>query len=301
MTPWSITTTMRNPYRLRDFLAVLKTMEGIEWNRDTQSEYQIRLIQQRLYGYSNPQFYNGLSTDQVALVDDKTRKITLAAARQIFLAKNYEDPPIRGRQSVNPLKKFGFAIAERGREIEITELGELFLRDEYDLQDIFLRALLKWQIPNPENKRTFNTPDYDIKPFLGVLHLINHVNRCEENEGRSSKGISRSEFSLFAPTLIHYEEIADRAQQIVTLREELSDKKRPEKDKYFESYALSYVAEFNDATSRSANQKFLKNLYDYGDNAIRYFRLTSYIHIRGKGFYIDLEPRRSVELEALLE
>lgn len=78
-------------------------MEGSEWNRDTQSEYQIRLIQQRLYGYSNHQFYNSLSPEQVALVDDKSKNITLAAARQIFQTKNYEYPPIRGRQSVNPL------------------------------------------------------------------------------------------------------------------------------------------------------------------------------------------------------
>ena len=301
MTPWSITTTMRNPYRLRDLLAVLKTMEGTDWSRESQSEYQIRLIQNRLYGYKSRQFYNGLSPDQEALVDDATREITSDTARQIFLAKNYEDPPMRGRQSVNPLKKFGFAVAEKGREIEITELGELFLHDEYDLQEIFLSALLKWQIPNPENKRTFNSTDYDVKPFLGVLHLIDQVNHLEEHEGRPSKGISRTEFALFAPTLVHHREIEDRAHQVVDLRKKLSDLPVQERQRCFDSYALSYVDEFNNGTSRASERTLLNNLYDYGDNAIRYFRLTSYIHIRGNGFYIDLEPRRSVELEALLE
>ena len=33
---------------------------------------------------------------------------------------------------------------------------------------------------------------------------------------------------------------------------------------------------------------------------IRYFRATRYIYIRGGGFYIDLEPRRIIEIESLL-
>ncbi len=48
-------------------------------------------------------------------------------------------------------------------------------------------------------------------------------------------------------------------------------------------------------------ETFLKNLKDYGDNAIRYFRLTRFLYIRGKGFYVDLEPRRAVEIENLLK
>jgi len=47
-------------------------------------------------------------------------------------------------------------------------------------------------------------------------------------------------------------------------------------------------------------KRLLNNLKDYGDNAIRYFRLTRYLHIRGGGFYVDLEPRRSIEIERLL-
>ena len=301
MIPWSITTTMRNPYRLRDLLDVLKTMEGTVWDLESQTEYQILLIRERLYGYKNQQFYNGLLPEQVALVDDESKEISHEVASQIFATKNYEDPPMRGRQSVNPLKKFGFAIAERDKKIEITQLGELLLGDEYDLQDIFLRVLLKWQIPNPENKRIFRSPAYDIKPFLGTLHLINQVNNIEIEEGRSPKGISRSEFSLFAPTLIHYKDIAHRARKLVELRRTMSELPRQHRQEFFESYSRTFVAEFRRSDSHSGNNKVLQNLFDYGDNAIRYFRLTSYLYIRGNGFYIDLEPRRSVELEALLD
>ena len=60
------------------------------------------------------------------------------------------------------------------------------------------------------------------------------------------------------------------------------------------------LSEFLGSNDQATISSLLKNLQDYGDNAIRYFRLTRYIHIRGGGFYIDLEPRRSVEVEALL-
>ena len=56
---------------------------------------------------------------------------------------------------------------------------------------------------------------------------------------------------------------------------------------------------FGNGKSREI-EKLLKNLKDYGDNTIRYFRLTRFLHIRGGGFYVDLEPRRAIELKKLL-
>ena len=46
--PWSISTTVRNPERLRNFLKVLKKIEGEIWNNETQCKYQILLIQRKV-------------------------------------------------------------------------------------------------------------------------------------------------------------------------------------------------------------------------------------------------------------
>ena len=43
--PWSITTTLRNPGRLRDFLVVLKRLENSKWTFENQIKYQILLNQ----------------------------------------------------------------------------------------------------------------------------------------------------------------------------------------------------------------------------------------------------------------
>ena len=56
--PWSISTTVRNPERLRSFLQVLKKIEGKIWDNEAQKKYQTLLIQERLYGFGEAQFYH---------------------------------------------------------------------------------------------------------------------------------------------------------------------------------------------------------------------------------------------------
>jgi len=74
--PWSITTTLRNPERLRDFLLVVKQLQNSDWDAESQMEYQIRLIQNRVYGYGKTQFYNGLPQAMIDLVDDSSQEIS---------------------------------------------------------------------------------------------------------------------------------------------------------------------------------------------------------------------------------
>lgn len=298
--PWSITTTLRNPERLRNFLIVLKELENSEWTLENQKKYQILLIKARVYGYGSNQFYNGLSQEQIDLIDDQTKEISFKKAEGIFNAKNYEDPAMRGRQSINPLKKIGLVSIKEGK-VFITSLGKLFLKEDFDFEEIFFRSFIKWQIPNPDSRDYSENGDYNIKPFIGALHLINSVNQKEILRGKEPKGISKKEFSLFAPTLVNYQDIDKYAVKIINLRDELSSKSHQEQRVIFENYKKKFASEFLNSNDQANILSLLKNLQDYGDNAIRYFRLTKYIYIRGGGFYIDLEPRRSVEVEALLE
>ena len=298
--PWSITTTLRNPERLRNFLIVLQKLKNLEWTSENQKKYQILLIQNRVYGFGNPQFYSSLSQEQINLIDDSSKEISFEQAETIFNEKNYEDPAMRGRQSINPLKKFGF-VAIKNNKIKITDLGKLFLKDDFDFEEIFFRSFLKWQIQNPDSRDYPENGDYDIKPFIGVLHLINTVNKKELARGNKAKGISKKEFSVFAPTLVHYQDIEGYADEIIRLRTQLQGKTKKEQGELFDAYKGEFVSVFLDTKNVLKINKLLKNLQDYGDNAIRYFRLTRYIYIRGRGSYIDLEPRRAIEITSLLD
>lgn len=297
--PWSITTTLRNPDRLRSFLMTLDKMNGEEWDRQAQEKYQIYLIQDRNYGYGSSQFYNGLSQEQVDLINDQTKELSFDFAKEVFYAKNYEDPSMRGRQSFNPLKKIGLATVDDGK-IKITDLGKDFLKEDFDYGDIFLRSFLKWQIPNPASNDYKREDGYDIKPFIGVLHLINAVNIKSRENGEKEKGISKQEFALFCPTLINYNQVEPYAQKIIELREKQAGKTKREKNEIFKDFQNRFLKDFLIDPSDTELSGLISNLKDYGDNAIRYFRLTRFLYIRGGGFYIDLEPRRIVEITNLL-
>ncbi|MFA7056709.1 MAG: AlwI family type II restriction endonuclease [Candidatus Cloacimonadales bacterium] len=297
--PWSITTTLRNPERLRSFLKVAQQIEGNEWNLETQVKYQVLLIQNRLYGYGNAQFYSNLSEHQASLIGDITKEINYKQAEEIFITKNYEDPPMRGRQSLNPLTKLGF-VSIVANTVRLSSLGKLFLKDDFDYGEVFLNCFLKWQIPNPLSREFKIEDGYNIKPFVGTIHLINSVNKKWVALNHKPKGISKHEFSLFVPTLVNFSNIENQAQKIIDLRLELLNKNRDEQKEVFESYEINYAKEFLSDNDLAIISKLLKNLKDYGDNAIRYFRLTRLFYIRGNGYYVDLEPRRSIEIENLL-
>jgi len=295
--PWSISTTVRNPERLRGFLRVLKVLEGKPFNSERQIKYQILLIQNKLYKPTN------LTKEQEAYFDNIEKEMPYSIAEEIFNAQKYEDPAMRGRNSVAPLNKMGLCVAKNSaNSVEITSLGEYFLSDDYDLGKLFFIHFLKWQLPNPDSK-TFTAKDgFAIKPFTGTLHLVNEVNKKWKALGKNPVGISKEEFSLFVPTLIDYRNIVRQAEKVVDFRNQVvkreSDKeKRVFKDKYKKNFAAKFLGTSN----KTAINSLLNNLRDYGDNTVRYFRLTRYIYIRGGGFYIDLESRRHIELKKLLE
>src|SRR3989338_7532174 len=213
--PWSITTTLRNPERIRNFLIVLKALQGQEWNKENQVKYQILLIKDRFYGLTN-QFYNGLSKKHIELLNGSD-PISYKEAEEIFYSKNYEDPAMRGRQSINPIKKVGLARIDSGK-IKITSLGEFLLKEDYDLGEIFFRSFLKWELPNPASDDFKNEDGFCIKPFIATLHFIKEVNEKWQSLGKKSKGISKEEFALFIPTLIDYKGIDSHAQKVIDLR-----------------------------------------------------------------------------------
>ena len=286
---WSASTTMRNPERTLSFLKTAAEIEGEVWCDETQMKYQALLIKNRFY---TPTAKN-LPEELFELVNDYSHELTYEESREIFDKKKYVDPAMRGRTSFDPLEKLGLVSLDNDTagmpRIKITEFGRMFLDGRIDLGEMVFSSLLKAQYPNPlENGRG----DYNIKPFVGALHLIKRVNDlCAEN-GDKSVGISREEFGIFVLSLKSYLEINATAKRLLDYRHKKrslpDDKKRIE-------FSSSYIAEY-----LSNYQNPERNIHEYTDNMVRYLRLTKYIYIRGGGYYIDLEPRRMIEIEAIL-
>ena len=166
------------------------------------------LIKNRLYGFGNTQFYNGLTADIINTINDTDIELSDETIDEILRLKNYTDFAMRGRQSLNPLTKFGFVIIDDG-VLKITDLGRKLIASEKDAGDVFLKSFIKWQIPNPANDDFADNGDYEIVPFVATLKLISEVNKIETERGEKAKGISKREFSLFAPSLVKYTDIKD--------------------------------------------------------------------------------------------
>jgi len=270
---------------------VLKELELETWNEKTQKKFQILLIQRKIYGFGEPQFENTLSEKQNSWLHSNS--MTYKQAEEILDSKKYVGGgEMRGRQSFNPLEKMGLAFIDNDKKIRITDFGELFLSENYDLGEIFFRSLLKWQYPNPDLNKYSEKDGYNIKPLVATFHLIKKVNKICIREGIKEKGVSRTEFAIFFTTLLNYKSIDDVAEKIVSFRLEYETAiSKAEKADFAENYYNKYYKGFDS----------WKNANEYTDNIIRYFRLTRYFYLRGHDFYIDLEPRRGIEIDSILE
>jgi hypothetical protein len=158
---------------------------------------------------------------------------------------------------------------------------------------MFFKSFLKWQYPNPVDRDFKDSEIYNLKPFILTLQLINEVNNICKIKEMKAKGISRVEFEIFGQTLLNYKDLKSQANSLINFRlalEKIKDHK--EKKDFTESYIDDFLSDFTNID--------YNNLKDYADNTIRYFRLTRFIYIRGGGYYIDLEPRRMIEINNLL-
>ncbi len=293
MKVWSISTTVRNPERIPEFASAIQPFIGMTWDKQRQVEFMYELIRRRLYKPTK------LTDAQADLVNDVEREMTTTEAKEIFEAQNYEDPPMRGRTAISPVRDVGLVRLQP--TVQLTEIGMALVDKKITLQDVLLNYGLKWEVPTPGHK-TFTAKDgYYIKPFIGMLALISRVNSLWLEKTGDEVGLSKEEFNIYGPTLIDYKSIDTYAERIVAGR--LKSKSA--------QGAADKLAALNEATvnhlsnlpngSSSFTEIDLNNLRDFGDNAIRYFRQTGFIEFRGAGRYVDIGKTAKAQVELLLE
>lgn len=299
---WSISTTVRNPERILPFLTTLAEMEGEGFGEQGQIKFQTLLIKNKLY---KPE---GLNAELTGYYDSLSPSMSFNQAEKVFqhmLDRSEQlraSPGLRGRTSAAPITKMGLAAARQSDGVvQITDLGRSFIDGAIDIGEVYFRFFLKWQIPTPGSNDFSDDSIYDIKPFIGTLHLIGKVNELARAEGLTVKGLSKTEFGIFAHTLVNSRDIDSYAEEIIKIRKLTDGKALTEARQIFAAQSKQFVSNFLDSNDSQRVEAFYNTLLEYGDNSIRYFRLTRYVYIRGGGFYIDLEPRRSTEIKDLLK
>ncbi len=146
MKTWNIgNTTVRNPYRLREALQLFRTkMGGRPFKREEQQEFLNELVKAGL-----------VDSDRAVEGDDGGRKFASA------------------------FKQLGFVTDwERGKSWDMTPVGTMLIEHPKLEELIFLRQLMKYQIPSPleSGKRV---EGFHLRPFRLLLRFLKRAR--EEN------------------------------------------------------------------------------------------------------------------------
>lgn len=169
MKTWNIgNTTVRNPSRVRDGLAVLaRDFRGVEWTPQAEVAFFEALVAEGVYRLSGA-------------------PIASTSAGQ------------SGRKWASVFNQLGFArVWRRTGAVELTAVGEALLaaQGEDEISEVFLRQLLKYHLPSPiEGDGKFD--GFDVSPFWLFLRLMVQLKEAGE------PGLTKEEIGLFLVTTI---------------------------------------------------------------------------------------------------
>ena len=281
----SISTTVRSPYRIPYQLKIIKKyFENKKWNNDTMPrEFMYRIIQEKVYLPS----LNKLNQDDKNKYE-LSEKIDYEFAKKIFAQQNYSDPFARSRYNFDPIRKLGFVNTYDGY-LKVTSSGNELIQNEENVSEIFLKSLLKWQLPNFTQLKDYKPNDgYNIIPLVGFIKLIKILNK----NYNKNVGVSRIEINIFLPSLININDINQIANEILYFRKKFYQIKNKKDKSNFIKKTYSEFVKKNGFKNPFSTSK------DYGDNLIRYFCYTDLF--KDNGYYVNINEYRQEEVKEIL-
>jgi len=278
--PLLFTTTMRNPERMKHFLAILKRYDGQILTNDVIAEICIDLIRQGLY---RPM--RGVSETIKSKWENET-ELSKAEAQSLYTRNPQEHKeagfdrgwPSRFQTMYQLAKELGFADYAVGNPIKISDTGNLLLQDLSMEQIVFANAFAKYQTNNPF--RRVANENVPLVLLLQVISLLKETNA-------ESAGVSRKEIPLL---------LCWRDNNALALRDKILDIR--------EKYGFTPSDEVIVAECRKLINTAKRNEHslttDYPDDFIRKMKLTGLITIRGFGRFIDINQNEMSATQYIL-
>lgn len=263
-----VTTSPRTPAKMIPEIELLNTnFEGQKWNTDTQRAFMELLKEEN--------FFNG---------------------------EGAKDPAFSARDRINRAPKaLGFVILSP--KIKLTPAG-LELVNSKRKDEIFLRQLLKFQVPSPYHKPSKKSVDFWVKPYLELFRLIRHFGSLKFDE-----------LMFFGLQLVDYRKFDEIIQKINDFRtakaQNEGNYKKFRKDFLDKELRIIYQEDIisGNTKTRETNDtsisRFLKtkasNMRDYADACIRYLRATGLVNISHIGKSVSIAPEKIQEVDYFLE
>lgn len=182
--------------------------------------------------------------------------------------------------------------------IELTDAGKEFIFGKRP-QEIFLRQLLKFQIPSPYHV-PIKSVKFFVKPYLEIMRLI-----------RDLQGLTFDELKIFGMTLTdykNYDSVLEKIRAFRAIGGRYEEKAYNALNNILEEIYSEDIAAGRTKTRETVDvslKKFLRtkrhNVRDYADACFRYLRYTQLFTISQRNRSIAVYPDKVKDLDFILE
>lgn len=263
-----LTTSPRTPEKMMPEIKLLAdNFSGKPWNKETQGSFMRAL--------RDADFYHG---------------------------RGKKDAAFSARDRINRApKSLGFIRLKP--VVQLTDAGKSLLTS-HRTNEVFLRQMLKFQIPSPFHKPTGRAAKFCIKPYLEILRLV-----------RTLGTLSFDELRLFGMQLTDWHKFDTIVGQIHKFRKEKTENKGKYR-KFYSEYINSELKRIyerriasGDTKTRESADRSLKNflntqsrnLRDYADACFRYLRATGLVNVSYVGKSLSIITERIEDTDFILE
>lgn len=235
-------------------------------------------------------------------VQTQVQFMQLLRDENFFHGTGENSPDFSARDRINRApKSLGFITLTPS--INLTPAGRQLVSAKRT-EEIFLRQLLKFQIPSPYHKPSAKAADFFVRPYLEILRLIYNLGTLKFDE-----------LVIFGLQLTDYRKFDDVVEKIENFRKQrtLTSKKYKEfKQNYFYNELQEIYKEEIDSgefstresVTKNAKEFFSKkasNMRDYADACVRYLRATGLVSISKIGKSLSIMPEKKTDVKFILK
>ncbi|MBQ3627438.1 MAG: AlwI family type II restriction endonuclease [Bacteroidaceae bacterium] len=263
-----LTTSPRTPEKMiPEINLLIKNFSGQVWNPDSQRAFMEVL--------RNEDFYNGQGAN---------------------------DPAFSARDRINRApKSLGFVLLKP--TLQLTPAGHKLLTSRRT-DEVFLRQMLKFQVPSPYHKPTDKAAEFCVKPYLEMLRLV-----------RTMGTLRFDELQMFGMQLTDYHDfdnIVNKIEQFRIAKAQHVGSYRNFKTEYFNAELRRIYSEriqrgetktreSNDASLANFLRTQSRNMRDYADACFRYLRITGLVNVSHVGKSLTIVPERIADVDYILQ
>lgn len=213
------------------------------------------------------------------------------------------DKAFSARDRINRAPK-ALGFVDLNPYVQITEAGKALVYGKRP-QEVFLRQLLKFQLPSPYHAESRSISGaFFIRPYLEIFRLV-----------RELEYITFDEFKIFAVQMTNYHDYEEIKAKILQFRADREQHRGRYKRFVNELWEQTVLEIFRDRiaagktktreTTDASLKKFVttqkKNMRDYTDACFRYLRYTGLISIAHKSRSISVFSDKTAEVDYFLK